>query len=120
MQNTSSTSLDVEIQLYVEGKLAKQRSLKLGPFAFQLVDVANELGLENAPELGGVRFAYKGGRPGQVTCRGLIVQERHGFSVSYMLHESSQNYPGDTVSELQSPALNCQDVQTPMFIRTCS
>jgi hypothetical protein len=51
VQNTSSTSLDVEMQLYVQGKLAKQRSLKLGPFAFQLIDVAKELGLQKAPEL---------------------------------------------------------------------
>src|SRR5262249_24512117 len=81
------------------------RSLKLGPFGFELIDIAKELGLQKAPELGGARFAHKGSRPGQVTSRGLLVQERHGFSVSYMLHESSsQNYPGNIVSEFQSPA----------------
>jgi hypothetical protein len=105
VQNTSSTSLDVEMQLYADSKLAKQRSLKLGPFAFQLIDVAKELGLPKAPKLGGVRFAYKGSRHGQVTCKGLLVQERHGFSVSYMLHESLSGYfPHKAVSELQSPA----------------
>src|SRR5438034_5449007 len=87
----------------------KETTFELGPYGTRIVSVRDLFGTtKEAPTVGGLTIEYKSVRgptgAGQVLCRGVLVQEKRGFSVSYRLHESLSRPLDVASSEMQAPA----------------
>ncbi|MCH8044771.1 MAG: hypothetical protein IID44_13745, partial [Planctomycetes bacterium] len=104
LQNASGKPIDVQMQLYSRGQTIKTKRIQLDAFAFKLLNIREELGVEKPADIGGVRFSYKS-RAGHhvLIARGLLVQEKRGFCSPLNLYQSIRDVPTDDPSELQAP-----------------
>jgi hypothetical protein len=93
IQNASSGPATVETNLQIEGHSASAKVV-IPPFGARHCDIADMLGMEAAPILGGITFSVNPdcppvcATPVQLVGRARLVAERRRFAASLMLHQS--------------------------------
>jgi len=110
LQNASTNNLAVQARIFNHnGEQIEASNIRLEPFGFHLFDVTTALPDDSA-EVGGVEFSYDADteyiQAGSLLGRGMVIEERHGFSASLEAHSSVTGSPRqDNGSVMHVPTL---------------
>jgi hypothetical protein len=108
LQNTSRIPVTLRVELFNDRKAIRTLILRLKASSMNLINIVNLLQPDTLPAMGGIRFTYesKGDHilPGRILGRGILIQEKKGFSSPLVLYGSLGHVPTNTSHELHAPA----------------